>query len=90
MRVKTSVTLSPELLAAIDRSSGGSRRRSEFIEQVVGTFLKEKEREERSAREIALLNLIAAGKLGELPDVTDYSVQWWELGDDVETIGDDS
>jgi Arc/MetJ-type ribon-helix-helix transcriptional regulator len=90
MKVKTSVTLSPEALAAIDRMSGQPRKRSEFIEEAVWDVIRRKEREERRKRDIELLNLIADGKLGERPDVLEYSVPWWEFGDDVEVMGDDT
>ncbi|MBE7517657.1 MAG: hypothetical protein HS107_00250 [Thermoflexaceae bacterium] len=47
MTVKTSVTLSPELLASIDRAAGNECSRSRFIEQVVRDFLRRADREAR-------------------------------------------
>ncbi len=81
MKVKTSVTLSPEVLASIDRVAGRECSRSEFIERVVRDYVRRTEREARRAREIELLNAIAEGRLGEPPDVEDYSA---EVGDEFE------
>lgn len=53
MKVKTSVTLSEELLEAI---SSQERTRSEFLEIAAWAFLAVHEREERYRREVAVLN----------------------------------
>lgn len=76
MKVKTSVTLSPELLAAIDKRSGESRNRSEFIENIVRTFLHEKDREERDARDIAIINANADYLNAEAADVLAMQAAW--------------
>jgi metal-responsive CopG/Arc/MetJ family transcriptional regulator len=73
MKVKTSVTLSPGVLAAIDRVAGKGCSRSEFIERAVQDYVRRTEREARRAKEIELLNAIAEGRLGEPSDVLDYT-----------------
>jgi metal-responsive CopG/Arc/MetJ family transcriptional regulator len=82
MKVKTSVTLSPELLAAIDRTCQGRASRSEFLERVAWESIRRAERADRDAREIEILNAISDGELGELPDVLDYSIPYWKVGDE--------
>jgi metal-responsive CopG/Arc/MetJ family transcriptional regulator len=82
MKVKTSVTLSRELLAAIEKRCHGESSRSEFLERAAWDVLRAAERTERDARETAILNAIADGKLGELPDVLDYSIPHSQLGDE--------
>jgi metal-responsive CopG/Arc/MetJ family transcriptional regulator len=59
MKEKTSVTLSPEVLAGIDRLAGSKRSRSAFIEDVLRQYLRDKTRAERSARDLAILNKYA-------------------------------
>lgn len=56
MKVKTSITLSEELLREIDaRVEPQQRSRSEFIEEAVRAFLAQADRVELEAREAALL-----------------------------------
>jgi metal-responsive CopG/Arc/MetJ family transcriptional regulator len=76
MKEKTSVTLSPEVLAGIDRLAGSRLSRSAFIEDVLRRYLKEEARARRNAREIQLLNR-AADELGaEILDTLDYQAPW--------------
>ena len=56
MKVKTSITLSEELLEAL---SAQERNRSEFLEAAAWAYLASQEREERYRRELALLNQLA-------------------------------
>jgi metal-responsive CopG/Arc/MetJ family transcriptional regulator len=72
MKVKTSVTLSADLLAAIDRRAGSAGKRSAFVEQAVRARLHQLEREERDRREVDLLNKIADGEISEAPDAWEY------------------
>jgi metal-responsive CopG/Arc/MetJ family transcriptional regulator len=69
MKVKTSVTLSEELLEAI---SGQERNRSEFIEAAAWAYLATQEREARYRRELALLNQYADELNAEQADVLRY------------------
>ena len=56
MKEKTSVTLSPEVLAGIDRIAGKKQSRSAFIEDVLEQFLKERARAARDTRDIEIIN----------------------------------
>jgi metal-responsive CopG/Arc/MetJ family transcriptional regulator len=59
MKDKTSITLSREVLAGIDRVAGSKQSRSAFIESVLREYLKEQVKAERSARDLAILNKYA-------------------------------
>ena len=59
MKEKTSVTLSPEILVGIDRLTGSKQSRSAFIEDVLRQYLRERMKEERRARDLAILNRYA-------------------------------
>jgi metal-responsive CopG/Arc/MetJ family transcriptional regulator len=56
MKEKTSVTLSSEVLQAIDRLAGNNRSRSAFIEDLVRQHLQAQVKAERRARDLAILN----------------------------------
>jgi metal-responsive CopG/Arc/MetJ family transcriptional regulator len=53
---KTSVTLSREVLRAVDRAAGSRQSRSAFIEAVLAEHLRARERAERDARDRELIN----------------------------------
>lgn len=86
MKVKTSVTLSPEVLAGIDKLAGGVSR-SEFIEKVLKRQILLAQREERDRKDAAIYASLTPQQLAD-SDVLDYSVDPMELGDDVETLDD--
>jgi len=69
MKVKTSVTLSEQLLEAI---SAQERNRSEFLEAAAWAYLATQEREDRYRRELALLNQYADELNAEQADVLRY------------------
>lgn len=74
MKVKTSITLSRELLDAIDARTGRGRSRSEFIEAALQAFLDKSMRDERGARDLEILNRRAARLNREAVDVLAYQV----------------
>lgn len=75
MKIKTSITLSKELLEAIDaRVLPEQRSRSEFIEAAVRAFLAGADRAALQAREAALLRKHAAALNAEMADVLEYQV----------------
>jgi len=76
MKEKTSVTLSPEVLAGIDRLAGSRLSRSAFIEEVLRRYLNEEERARRNAREVKLLNRAADALNREAEDVLEYQAPW--------------
>lgn len=60
MKVKTSITLSQELLSTIDRLVETSGSRSAFIEKAVRAYLAQTAREEQDRRELQAINRNAA------------------------------
>jgi metal-responsive CopG/Arc/MetJ family transcriptional regulator len=76
MKGKTSVTLSPEVLAGIDRLAGSKYSRSAFIERVLRRYLTEHARAKINARDLELLNQAADKLNAEAEDVLDYQAPW--------------
>ena len=75
MKVKTSITLSEELLRTVDRRSKQQRRtRSDFIEAAVQAFLQQLIREEQNARDLEIINRQADALNKEAADVLEYQV----------------
>jgi metal-responsive CopG/Arc/MetJ family transcriptional regulator len=72
MKEKTSITLSREVLARIDRMAGRKQSRSAFIELVLTRYLIEQARAARDAREIELINRHADELNAEVEDVLRY------------------
>jgi metal-responsive CopG/Arc/MetJ family transcriptional regulator len=56
MKEKTSITLSKEVLAGIDRVAGSKQSRSAVIEGILRQFIREQTKAERRARDLAILN----------------------------------
>ena len=76
MKEKTSVTLSTEVLAGIDRLAGAHMSRSAFIEQVLRRYLASAERARSDARDLQLLNHAADRLNAEMDDILDYQAPW--------------
>lgn len=75
MKVKTSITLTKELLQEIDaRIESQQRSRSEFIEEAVRAFLAHADRIALQDREAALLRKHAAALNAEMADILEYQV----------------
>jgi len=72
MKEKTSVTLSREVLAKIDRLAGRRHSRSSVIEKVLRQYLRQRERAELNARDLEILNREADRLNAEMEDVLDY------------------
>lgn len=79
MKVKTSVTLSAEVLEAVDELAKSSSR-SEVIEQAVRDYLAARQRALRDARDIEIMNRHADAYNHETADLLSYQ-PWIELGD---------
>ena len=71
MKVKTSVTLSQELLDAIEREVRTSNR-SKVLEEAAWQFLRSRRRVTRDADELRLLNDAAASLNEEALDTLDF------------------
>ena len=74
MKVKTSITLSDTVLAAIDRHAGKDANRSDFIEHAVRSYIASLVRGQQNARDLAIINRRAARLNREAKDVLEYQV----------------
>ena len=72
MKVKTSITLSEDLLKAVDTMAGKPGQRSEFIERALRGYIAEVERAQRSIRERECINRRAVRLNSEAEDVLGY------------------
>jgi metal-responsive CopG/Arc/MetJ family transcriptional regulator len=72
MKEKTSITLSSEVLARVDRLAGSRHSRSAFIERVLRRYLLERERAAVQARDLERINHAADQLNAEVADVMDY------------------
>jgi metal-responsive CopG/Arc/MetJ family transcriptional regulator len=72
MKAKTSITLSSDLLAEVDRSAGAAASRSAFIEGVLREYFKEKIRRAIYERDLQILNANADYFNREMEDVLRY------------------
>jgi metal-responsive CopG/Arc/MetJ family transcriptional regulator len=72
MKEKTSITLSKDVLAGIDRLAGSRHSRSAFIERVLRKYLRERARNAAHARDLARINDAAAKLNAEAMDVLTY------------------
>jgi len=74
MKAKTSITLSQELLSAIDEYTGQHGNRSEFIEEAVRVFIRQLIHSQQDARDLEILNGRADDLNQEAMDVLAYQV----------------
>ena len=74
MKVKTSITLSSEILEAIDLHIGEYRSRSEFIETAARKFIAQLVRKEAERRDLEIINRHADSLNAEAEDVLTYQV----------------
>jgi metal-responsive CopG/Arc/MetJ family transcriptional regulator len=71
MKIKTSLSLSEDLITRIDELSG-RKNRSEFVEKALLDYLERQMQKERDRRDLAIINK-KAGKLNqEAEDVLSY------------------
>lgn len=74
MKVKTSITLSEDLLKAIDYYTGEHKNRSEFIEDAVRAFFIQRIQRQQDARDLEIINKHADSLNREAADVLAYQV----------------
>lgn len=72
MKIKTSVTVSEDLLEAVDARIGQAASRSEFIEGAVRSYLASPVRREHDARDLEIMNRYADEMNAEASDLLDY------------------
>jgi metal-responsive CopG/Arc/MetJ family transcriptional regulator len=74
MKIKTSITLSGDLLKAIDEYAREYNNRSEFIEEAVRGFIRQLIRRQQDARDLDIINRRADYLNQEAMDVLSYQV----------------
>lgn len=74
MKIKTSITLSNEVLKAIDLYIGEYRSRSEFIETAARKFIAQLARKEAERKDLELINRHSDSLNAEAEDVLTYQV----------------
>jgi metal-responsive CopG/Arc/MetJ family transcriptional regulator len=74
MKVKTSITLSEDLLKAVDEYAGEYKNRSEFIEDAIRSFIIHLIRRQQDARDLEIINQRADYLNREAADVLTYQV----------------
>jgi metal-responsive CopG/Arc/MetJ family transcriptional regulator len=72
MKEKTSITLSKDVLKAIDRMAGSKQSRSAFIEAVLARYLRQQARTQIEARDLQLINKAAHELDEEIEDILRY------------------
>jgi metal-responsive CopG/Arc/MetJ family transcriptional regulator len=80
MRVKTSITLSPDTLRAVDQLVAEHETRSEVIERAVLDFLARRRQADRDARELARIDRDADVLNRELAATLEFQVDLFEAG----------
>lgn len=56
MKVKTSITISEDLIETVDRLTDGAGRRSEFIEAALRAYISQRRRDEQNRRDLEIIN----------------------------------
>jgi hypothetical protein len=75
MRVKTSISLSPQIIDEIDEIAGADKNRSRLIEQAIAEFIARHRRGQREARDLEILNRSANELNREMEDILEYQVE---------------
>ena len=74
MKVKTSITLSDELIQVMDRYGQAYKNRSDFIEAAIWALIKQIIRGRKNARDIEIINRNSNRLNKEAKDVLAYQV----------------
>jgi metal-responsive CopG/Arc/MetJ family transcriptional regulator len=74
MKSKTSLTLSEDLVASIDKLAGPKISRSAYIEQILREFVNRRAQARKDAREVAAINRHAAQLNAEMSDALTFQV----------------
>ena len=72
MKTKTSLTLSGDLIARIDKLAGSKISRSSYIEQILRDFVDGRAQARKDAREIAAINRHAVQLNAEMGDALSF------------------
>jgi metal-responsive CopG/Arc/MetJ family transcriptional regulator len=74
MKKKTSITLSEDILEAIDQRSGDAKNRSDFIETAIRAYIAKLIQDEQNAKDLAIINRNADRLNVEAADVLAFQV----------------
>jgi metal-responsive CopG/Arc/MetJ family transcriptional regulator len=74
MKSKTSLTLSEDLIASIDKLAGPKVSRSAYIEQILREFVDRRAQARKGAREVAAINRHAVELNSEMSDALSFQV----------------
>ena len=74
MKIKTSLTLSEELISVIDKKSRGHKSRSDFIEKALWTYLNYIIRQEKNKLDLKIINKNSDYLNKEAQSVLEYQV----------------
>ena len=72
MKTKTSITLSSDLLAEVDKKAGSTSSRSAYIERALRSHLRDEARRAANERDLQILNQNADYFNREMEDVLRY------------------
>jgi metal-responsive CopG/Arc/MetJ family transcriptional regulator len=72
MKAKTSLTLSEDLIARIDKLAGSKVSRSSYIEQILRDFVDGRAQARKDAREIAAINRHVAQLNAQMSDALSF------------------
>jgi metal-responsive CopG/Arc/MetJ family transcriptional regulator len=72
MKAKTSLTLSEDLVASIDKLAGPKISRSAYVEQILREFVNRRAQLRKNAREVAAINRHAAQLNAEMSDALSF------------------
>jgi len=72
MKVRTSITLSEDVLESIDRLAGSKHSRSALIERVLRRYLRDRAKSALQARDLERINQAADRLNREAAEVLDY------------------
>ena len=76
MKTKTSITLSEDVVKAMNKLSGQHKNRSESIELALRNYIAQLIRQERNVRDLDIINQRADRLNEEALDVLAYQVVW--------------
>jgi metal-responsive CopG/Arc/MetJ family transcriptional regulator len=76
MKVKTSITLSRDVVEAVDELVEESGNRSEFIEAALRSYIAQKKRDEQNRRDLEIINRRHARLNREAEDVLAFQGDW--------------
>jgi metal-responsive CopG/Arc/MetJ family transcriptional regulator len=74
MKSKTSLTLSEDLVASIDKLAGSKVSRSAFVENILREFVERRAQARKGARAVAAINRHAVQLNSEMSDALTFQV----------------